>query len=60
MHFFHRSVRGAILFFRSAPKNTNLVEYVDILLEEKSKMSQPKEARAAILFFKSARKTQTW
>ena len=53
-------------------KNTNLVEDVEILLpvqvslnslqavSEKSKMSQPIGVRAAILFFRSAPKTQTW
>ena len=60
-------------FFPIGPKNTNLVEGVEILLpitfrwirfsgfqRRSRKCLSQSEARAAILFFRSARKTQTW
>ena len=61
------------LTFLIDPKNTNLVEGVESLLPVKfcgilfsgffrdvENVSAKSEARAAILFFRSARKTQTW
>ena len=64
---------GGHLVFPIGPKNTNLVEDVEILLpvkfrwipfslfrgEVENVISQS-EARAAILFFRSAQNTQTW
>ena len=64
--------QGGHLVFPIGPKNTNLVKDLEILLpesffqfssavsDEKSKMSQLIRDRAAILVFRSARKTQTW
>ena len=65
--------QGGHLVFRIGPKNKNLVEDIEILLPVKVSLnSYPRfhrrsrkclsqsEARAAILFFRSARKTQTW
>ena len=64
---------GGHLVFPISPKNTNLVEDVEILLPVKFRLNSvlqfqtrsrkclsQSEARAAILFFRSARKTQTW
>ena len=63
----------AILFFQSARKYklskrriksyflSSFVEFHSATSEKKSKMSQPIRGRAAILFFRSARKNpQTW
>ena len=65
--------KGRHLVFPIGPKNTNLVEDVNILLPVKfhwillssfrgevEKCLSQTEARAAILFFRLARKTQTW
>ena len=65
--------QGGHLVFPIGPKNTNLVEDVEILLpgqvslnsvqgfqRRSRKCLSQSEARAAILFFRSARKTQTW
>ena len=65
--------QGGHFVFLIGPKNTNLVEDVEILLPVKfrlipfsgfrgevEKCLSESEARAAILFFRSARKTQTW
>ena len=64
---------GGHLIFPISPKNTNLVEDVEILLPVKFSLNSlqwfqrrsrkclnQSEAMAAILFFRSARKTQTW
>ena len=66
------SGQGGHLFFSTGPKNTNLVEDVEILLpvkfrwilfigfrKEVENINQS-EAGAAFLFFRSAQKTQTW
>ena len=65
--------QGGQLVFPVGPKNTNLVDGVEILLPVKIPLNsvQPfqrrsrkclsqSEARVAILFFRSAQKTQTW
>ena len=64
--------RGGYLVPPIGPKNTNVIEDVEILLpvnfvefhssvsEEKPRMSQPIRIRVAILFFQSAGKTQPW
>ena len=65
--------QGGHLVFPIGLKNTNLVEGVEILLPVKFRcipfsgfrgevenVSANQRARAAILFFRSARKTQTW
>ena len=65
--------QGGHLVFSIGPKNTNLVEDVEILLPVKVSLNSVQqfqrrsqkclgqsEARAAILFFRLARKTQTW
>ena len=64
--------QGGHLVFPIGPKNTNFVEGVEILLScqvslnsvqrfqrRSRKCLSQSEARAAILFFRSARKTQT-
>ena len=64
--------QGSHLVFPIGPKNTNLLEEIEILLpvkyvefrsaisEKKSKMSQPIRGQGGHLFFRPARKTQTW
>ena len=65
--------QGGHLVFPIGPINTNLVEDVEILLPVKVSLNSVQrfqrrsrkclsqsEARVAILFFRSARKTQTW
>ena len=65
--------QGSHLVFPIGPKNTNLVEDVEILLPVKFSLNffqrfqrrsrkclSQSEARAAILFFRSVRKRQTW
>ena len=67
--------QGGHLVFPIHPKNTNLVEDIEILLPVKfplipfsgfrredssQKCLSQSEARVAILFFRSAQKTQTW
>ena len=65
--------KGGNFCFLIGLKNTNLVEDVELLLpvqfcwilfsgfrEEVQKCLSQSEAGAAILFFQSARKTQTW
>ena len=68
------SGQGGHLVFPIGPKNTNLVEDVEIFLpvlssfvefrsevpEEKSKMSQPIRGQGGHLFLPISRKTQTW
>ena len=64
---------AAIFFLPIGPKNTNLVKDVETLLpvkfrrilfsgfrEEVEKCLSQSEAGAAILFFRSTQKTQTW
>ena len=64
--------QGGHVFFLISPKNTNLVEDIEILLPKQvslnsvqrfqrrsKKCLSQSEARAVILFFRSARKTQT-
>ena len=50
--------RGGHLVFLIGPKNTNLVKDIEILLSVKF-VEFCSAAGAAILFFRSARKTQT-
>ena len=70
---FWRTSQGGHLVFPIGPKNTNFVEDVEILLPVKfrwilfsgfraevEKCLSQSEARAAILFFRSVWKTQTW
>ena len=65
--------QGGHLVFPIGPKNTALVEDIEILLPVKVSLNSVQrfqrrsrkclsqsEARAAILFFRSAQKTQTW
>ena len=65
--------QGSHLGFPIGPENTNLVEHIEILLpvkfgripfsgfrEEVKSVSANQSSGAAILFFGSARKTQTW
>ena len=72
-HLFGGLARAAILFFRSAQKNSNLVEgrwdlascqvslnSIQRFQRRSRKCLSQSEARVAILFFQSARKTQTW
>ena len=72
-HLMNRLARAAILFFPIGMKNTNLVEDVEDLASCQissdcvqqfqrrcRKGLSQSEARTAILFFRSARKTQTW
>ena len=64
---------AAIFFYGSCPKNADLVKDFEILFpvkfrrilfsgfrEEVENVLSQSEARAAILFFLSAQKTQTW
>ena len=51
--------RGRHLVFPIQPKNTNLVEDVEILLPFKFRWISQSEALAAILFFRSAKETQS-
>ena len=66
-------VQGGHLVFPIGPKNTNLVEDIEILLPVKFRLNSVKrfqkrsrkclsqsEARAAIFFFDRPEKTQTW
>ena len=62
--------QGGYLVFSDQPENTNLVEHIEILLpvevslnsvqKKSGKCISQSEASAVILFFRSARKTQTW